>query len=568
MKSKYRNIFLAFGIVVVIIMLLTMNMSYEELWQNLLRAGYYLPLIILLWLVVYVINTCSWYVILHSSGPVNIPFWRLYKYSVSGFALNYVTPVGLMGGEPYRIMELTPYVGVERATSSVILFVMMHIFSHFCFWMSSVLIYVFFYPVNWSMGVLMGFITLFCLSLGLLFIKGYRHGMAVACMNLASRIPFIKKYALAFAEKNKAKLENIDKQIALVHKQDKRSFYGSLFLEYLARIVSCGEVWLILNVLTTNVSFVDCILILAFSSLMANLLFFMPMQLGGREGGFALAVNGIAVPGAYGVYAALITRIRELVWIVIGLALMKIGNKNMKDMVSDSKVKALAFDFGGTLDSPFLHWAQVYIKVYNEQLGLSLTRESFWDSYVFAEREMERLNPVKTTDTLLDVQTYKTRFQFDDLIRRGLVEDTEYNRNTLPAEAARLVTEFSTDYVKQAKPVLEKLKEKYILFVVSNYYGNLKAVLQSMGVADLFHSITDSTIAGIRKPDPALWKLAIDQEGFLPEEVIVVGDSQKNDVNPALSLGCHVVKCCPDEAAVVPGLTCIRSLTELEGLLL
>ena len=114
MKSKYRNIFLAFGIVVVIIMLLTMNMSYEELWQNLLRAGYYLPLIILLWLVVYVINTCSWYVILHSSGPVNIPFWRLYKYSVSGFALNYVTPVGLMGGEPYRIMELTPYVGVEQ----------------------------------------------------------------------------------------------------------------------------------------------------------------------------------------------------------------------------------------------------------------------------------------------------------------------------------------------------------------------------------------------------------------------------------------------------------------------
>ena len=116
--------------------------------------------------------------------------------------------------------------------------------------------------------------------------------------------------------------------------------------------------------------------------------------------------------------------------------------------------------------------------------------------------------------------------------------------------------------------MLAKLKEKYTLFVVSNYYGNLKAVLQSMGVADLFHSITDSTIAGIRKPDPALWKLAIDQEGFLPEEVIVVGDSQKNDVNPALSLGCHVVKCCPDEAAVVPGLTCIRSLTELEGLLL
>jgi len=339
MKNRYRNIFLAFGVVAVIIMLCTMNMSYEDLWRNLKSAGVYLPLILLLWMVVYMINTCSWYTILHSSGPVNIPFWRLYKYSVSGFALNYVTPVGLMGGEPYRIMELTPYVGVERATSSVILFVMMHIFSHFCFWMSSVVLYVCFYPMNWNMGILMGFITLFCLTLGTLFVKGYRHGMAVACMNLASKIPLLKKYALAFATKNRAKLENIDSQIALVHKQDKQSFYGSLSLEYLARVVSCAEVWLILNVLTNNVSFIDCILIVAFSSLMANLLFFMPMQLGGREGGFALAVNGIALQGAYGVYAALITRIREMVWIVIGLALMKVGNKKEKtsDIVEDQK---------------------------------------------------------------------------------------------------------------------------------------------------------------------------------------------------------------------------------------
>ena len=70
-----------------------------------------------------------------------------------------------------------------------------------------------------------------------------------------------------------------------------------------------------------------CCLIAAFSSLLANLLFFLPMQLGGREGGFALAVGGLSLSGAYGVYAALITRVREMVWIVIGLALMKVGNR-------------------------------------------------------------------------------------------------------------------------------------------------------------------------------------------------------------------------------------------------
>lgn len=99
-------------------------------------------------------------------------------------------------------MELTPYVGVERATSSVILYVMMHIFSHFCFWLSSVLIYVFL-SGRLGMGIVLGLITLFCLLLVTLFIKGYRNGMAVACVRLGSHIPFLKNQAVRSAELHK-----------------------------------------------------------------------------------------------------------------------------------------------------------------------------------------------------------------------------------------------------------------------------------------------------------------------------------------------------------------------------
>jgi hypothetical protein len=91
--------------------------------------------------------------------------------------------------------------------------------------------------------------------------------------------------------------------------------------------MGCLEVWLILNILTSDVSFISCILVVAFSSLLANILFFMPMQIGGREGGFALAVSGLSLSGAYGVYAALITRVRELFWIIIGLMLVKLWNR-------------------------------------------------------------------------------------------------------------------------------------------------------------------------------------------------------------------------------------------------
>ncbi len=327
MKNKVRNLFLVFGVVAVVVMLLTFDISYDELLSNLKRAGYYLPLILLLWFFVYLINNFAWYIIVRSGGDTGkLTFGHLYKLTVSGFALNYVTPVGLMGGEPYRIMELTPYVGVERATSSVILYVMMHIFSHFCFWLSAVAIYAIFFPVKWAMGVVLCLITLLCVILAILFVKGYRDGMAVACVRLGSHIPFLRNPVKRFAEKNKDRLENIDSQIGLLHRQRKSTFYSALLLEFTARVVACLEVWLILNILTTDVSFMSCFLIVAFSSFLANLFFFMPMQVGGREGGFALAVGGLSLSGAYGVYAALITRVREMVWIVIGLALMKIGN--------------------------------------------------------------------------------------------------------------------------------------------------------------------------------------------------------------------------------------------------
>lgn len=312
-------------------MLFTFDMDYAELWTNLKRAGYYFPLIVLLWLFIYLLNGLSWYEIIRDGKQTYVPFLRVFKLTITGFALNYVTPGGLMGGEPYRIMELKPYVGVERATSSVILYVMMHIFSHFCFWLLAVLVYIGLYPINTFMSIVLGVTIAFCAFFVVLFIRGYRLGMAVAFVRVCGKIPFLKKHAKNFAEKHQEALRNIDKQIALLHQKRKRTFYFALSMEFIARLLGCLEVWIILNILSTHADFVSCLLIVAFSSLIANLLFFMPMQVGGREGGFAIAVGSLQLSGAYGVYTALITRVRELIWIIIGLALMKIGNKKHEE---------------------------------------------------------------------------------------------------------------------------------------------------------------------------------------------------------------------------------------------
>lgn len=326
MKDKFRNIFWLFGIFAIVVMLFTFDMDYQELLHNLRRAGYWLPAVLLLWIVIYFMNALSWFVIIRDGKHAKVPFWKIYKLTVSGFALNYATPVGLMGGEPYRIMELTPYVGASKATSSVILYVMMHIFSHFCFWLASAILYVLVEPMNWGMGIVLSVVVAACLLAIYFFVKGYRNGMAVRSLRILGHVPFVKKWAQRFAVEKKESLERVDAQIAELHRQRKTTFYASLGLEFTARVVGCLEVYFILNILTSDVSFLACILIMAFTSLFANLFFFSPMQLGAREGGFALATGGLAIPSAFGIYTGLITRVRELIWIVIGVLLMKVGN--------------------------------------------------------------------------------------------------------------------------------------------------------------------------------------------------------------------------------------------------
>lgn len=236
-------------------------------------------------------------------------------------------------------------------------------------------------------------------------------------------------------------------------------------------------------------------------------------------------------------------------------------------MIDKSKIRAIAFDFGGTLDSPFLHWMDIYLHLYTTKLNLPLTRENFRASYVYAEQAMERLQLVKPSHTLLETQMFKTNLQFSHLIEQGVLADTPENREQLPLQAARLSAGYSSAYVEASRSVLAELQKKYVLLLVSNYYGNVGKIAGDLEIATYFKSITDSTVAGVRKPDPALWKLAIEGAGFNPEEVLIVGDSMKNDVLPGISLGCQVILCSPDLKESPEGITCVTQLRQLLSLL-
>ena len=331
MNKKYQNIFFIFGLVVLIIMVT--QLDFADAWQKIQHAGYWFFAVVVLWAFLYIFNTAAWFTIIRSQTKnqeerKSISFQWLYKVTVSGFALNYATPGGLMGGEPYRIMELTPKIGTERATSSVVLYAMTHIFSHFWFWLISIFLYILTQPVNLFMGTMLTLTFAFCISAIWFFLTGYKKGLAIRVMNLVRHIPFIKKWAEPFVANHKEELDRIDTQIASLHNQNPCTFLTVVLLELSCRLCSALEIFFILLVLLPSVNYFDCILILAFTSLFANMLFFIPLQLGGREGGFLMSITGLGLTTSAGVFVALLVRIRELIWTAIGLLLIKLEKRN------------------------------------------------------------------------------------------------------------------------------------------------------------------------------------------------------------------------------------------------
>ncbi len=182
-------------------------------------------------------------------------------------------------------------------------------------------------------------------------------------------------------------------------------------------------------------------------------------------------------------------------------------------------IEGVIFDFGGTLDSRGDHWYHVMNRAYL-QSDLSLSREA----YVYGERNIAPL--VTPTDTM-----------FDFLVKKVALQASHMGIDA--SGVAGRCYESARECVGESALTLGVLASRgYPMAVVSNFYGNLDAVLRDYGIRQYFAGVVDSGVVGVRKPDPAIFRLGLDLLGLPSGRVLVVGDSIDKDILPASSLGC------------------------------
>ena len=326
-KAKLaKNIFFILGALALGIMVYSIGLN--NIWRDMKQTGWWYIPIIGMWIFVYIINTLSLYIILRdgSQETKKIGFFRLFKLTISGFAINYITPFGLMGGEPYKIIELQPDLGIQKSTSSVLLGTMMRVVAHFIFWMVSIPLLLFLVPVlsdSVEIGIMITTGTTFLLLLWAYRI--YTRGGVNRALIISSRLPFIGKKIKAYRTNNQEKISQMDELISDLYKNRKRDFFLSLSFEFIARILVCVEVILMMQAIKQPITFGESVLIESLQSLISNLFFFMPMQMGAREGGFVIVYGMLSIPLAYGVFVSICKRIRELFWTLIGVVLIKVN---------------------------------------------------------------------------------------------------------------------------------------------------------------------------------------------------------------------------------------------------
>ena len=322
--NLYKNLFLVFGIVILSWMVYAVGP--DKIYANLQKTGWWFLVVLVIWLVVYLINTVSFQLIIKDGSPESgkIKFLHTLKIVISGYAINYITPFGLLGGEPYKVIELKPAIGVNKSTSSVILYAMMHVVSHMILWVFSVLLIIFYVPEkNIGLTISLWLIFVFCSYFIFWAFKGYKKGLVFKLFSLLTKLPFLKKKLKNFTIKNESHLKEIDEMIKDLFVNRRKTFFLSLGAELLSRFIICFEVYFILFSIGYNVSYPQCIIIIALASLFANLVFFLPLQLGSREGGFALAFSILSLLGPVGIFVGICTRIRELFWIFVGISILK-----------------------------------------------------------------------------------------------------------------------------------------------------------------------------------------------------------------------------------------------------
>lgn len=193
-------------------------------------------------------------------------------------------------------------------------------------------------------------------------------------------------------------------------------------------------------------------------------------------------------------------------------------------------IRAYLFDYGGTLDGEGWHWFDRMVELYRRAGSDVPPAEIKRAFYVADER--------------LGTEAAREQYRLRALLERHVAIQGEVLGEPVRKIARELADGFCTmteEGWRAARASLSILRRRARLGVVSNFYGNLTTILDEAGLAPLLEVTVESAAVGVEKPDPAIYRIALERLELPAEQVCMVGDNFDRDVRPAVAIGMRAI---------------------------
>lgn len=166
-----------------------------------------------------------------------------------------------------------------------------------------------------------------------------------------------------------------------------------------------------------------------------------------------------------------------------------------------------------------------------------------------------------TIDTIVFIEKYVPinqacwkLYQFDKMTH----EELRYQRLKQSFDAINFaisdaeINQISHDYIEflpdnnllfdGAMEVLEYLKPKYTLHIITNGFAEVQTKkLNNSGINDYFKTVTNSEIAGVKKPHPNIFEFALSLTSVSKENALMIGDCIDADIRGAINFGIKAI---------------------------
>src|SRR6266545_4316059 len=256
----------------------------RAVWDSIRALGW--RLLIVLWFpfsLAAVLDTLGWQVLLREH---DVPFGVLLRARLAGEAVNLATPTASVGGAQVLLLLAG-------------------------FFLSATIL-----PVSHPLMLAMGSL----LAVEIIAVSGFILVQMLGVFGGGGRI--LGRMGRGPTERYQRGLNAVDRWLVRFYREHRGPLLASTLLHAAAWATGGLEIYLVLFFLGADASVISALILEAFGGAIKFASFMIPASLGALEGGYVAIFGALGLGGALGLSYTLIRRLREVVWVALGLLWM------------------------------------------------------------------------------------------------------------------------------------------------------------------------------------------------------------------------------------------------------